>query len=204
MIYIVDYGMGNLLSVKNAFSYNNIDAKITNDYKNIKNADKLVVPGVGAFSDCLQELKNRGLFDSILEFVKSGKPYLGICLGMQILFEKSFEFGINDGLGMIKGSIKKFPAFLIKNELKIPHMGWNNINILSKSNLFKEVPGNSYYYFDHSFASFQIDENTAAICNYGIDFCAAIIKDNLFGLQFHPEKSQRNGLKLIENFGRLL
>lgn len=203
MIYILDYGMGNLKSVLNAFLYSNVTAQLTDRVEDLKHADKLVVPGVGAFANAMAELRKKNFVEGILEFIKTGKYYLGICLGMHILFDKSFEFGETKGLALLKGEITSFTKGLAKKGYKVPHMGWNAVNITKKSEIFKGVPDRSYFYFDHSYASFEINENTAGMCNHGKMFNAVTIKDNLIGVQFHPEKSGIKGLKMIMNFSAL-
>ncbi len=197
MIAIVDYGMGNLKSVYNAFKLLGLNAKIVSDSKGIKEADRLVLPGVGAFGDCMKGLVDRGLVDGIKDFISSGKPFLGICVGMQLLFEKSFEFGEQIGLGYFKGSVKRFPE---KDRYKIPHMGWNQVSIVSKHPLIDGLEDGSFLYFVHSYYAPVIDE-TILKCNYIEDFSAMVIRDNIAAVQFHPEKSQKLGLMILKNFG---
>jgi glutamine amidotransferase len=195
--------MGNLKSVLNAFLYNNIAAQLTSKVEDLKHADKLVVPGVGAFANAMAELRKRNFIEGILEFIKTGKYYLGICLGMHILFDKSFEFGETTGLALLRGEITSFTKGNEKKEFKVPHMGWNTVNITKKSALFNGISDQSYFYFDHSYASFEINENTAGTCHHGKMFNAVAVKDNLIGVQFHPEKSGIKGLKMIMNFSAL-
>jgi len=197
MIAIVDYGMGNLRSVYNAFKTLEFDAKIVSDEKSIKSADRLVLPGVGAFGDCFQGLIDRGLVDAVRDFISSGKPFLGICVGMQLLFEKSYEFGEQIGLGYFKGAVVRFPE---KDRYKIPHMGWNEVKILRDHPVIKDIPDGSFLYFVHSYYAPVIEDSTM-VCNYIEDFTAMVAKDNIVGVQFHPEKSQRLGLAILKNFG---
>lgn len=197
MIAIVDYGMGNLKSVYNAFKLLGIEAKIVSDPNEVKMADRLVLPGVGAFGDCMKGLIDRGLVDGIRDFISSGKPFLGICVGMQLLFEKSFEFGEQIGLGYFKGAVKRFPE---KDRFKIPHMGWNQVNILSKHPLINGLKEGSFLYFVHSYYAPVIDE-TVLKCSYIEDFSAMVVRDNIAAVQFHPEKSQKLGLTILKNFG---
>ncbi|MDY6820038.1 MAG: imidazole glycerol phosphate synthase subunit HisH [Deferribacterota bacterium] len=203
MISILDYGMGNIQSVYNAFLYNNIKAKVITEAKELNLADKLVFPGVSSFPDCIKELNRKNLTEALIQFINSGKPYLGICLGMHILYEISYEIMITNGLSIIPGKIERFSQKNINNKIKIPHIGWNNIKLVKENNLFKDIPDSTYFYFDHSFASFDIDHFNIATCDYGVSFSAAISKDNVYGLQFHPEKSAKYGLRIIKNFANL-
>lgn len=197
MIGIVDYGMGNLKSVYNAFKKLAIDAKIVSNERDIKDLDKLILPGVGAFGDCMKGLIDRGLIDSVKSFIASGKPFLGICVGMQLLFEKSLEFGEQIGLGYFKGTVKRFPE---KDRFKIPHMGWNQINILKRHSLIDGIENGTYLYFVHSFYA-PVVEETIMSCDYIDNFSAMVVRDNIAAVQFHPEKSQDNGLRILKNFG---
>lgn len=193
MIAVIDYGMGNLRSVQKAFEFISQQSIVTTDKKIIKNAERVVLPGVGAFEQAIARLKDNGLDKTILEVIESGKPFLGICLGMQLLYERSFEDGVHKGLGIIKGDIKKFSG-----NYKIPHIGWNTLEI-KKHGLFKEMVSPSVY-FVHSYYA-PIGENTASVCKYaGIEFSASIEKDNVFATQFHPEKSGDIGLEILRNF----
>jgi len=198
MIAIIDYGMGNIHSVNKALQLLGAQTKITNNPKDIRSADKAVLPGVGAFDDAMVELKKQGLVTEIKEFVKSGKPLLGICLGLQLFFEESEEAKNEKGLGLLKGIVKRFEH---KSGLKIPHMGWNQIKIANQSPLFNGIGDGSFLYFAHSYYPVPKEEAvTAAVCDYGVEFTAAVSSKNLYGVQFHPEKSQKTGLKIIENF----
>ena len=198
MLGIIDYNMGNLASVYNACSKFTKDLKIVKNADDLKNLDKIILPGVGAYKDAMQHLENSGLKDAILDFANSKKPLLGICLGMQLLFESSEEFGYTKGLGLIEGKVVKFDKSKMGSDLKIPHMGWNKI--VNKDNpLFKDLQ-NPYLYFVHSYHVITDDKYTIATTNYGYDFVSAVNKDNIFGFQPHPEKSHNNGLKILENF----
>jgi glutamine amidotransferase len=208
MITIVDYGMGNLRSVSKAFEHIGARVCVTNKDKDIKNAETLVVPGVGAFGDCIKNLNNLGLLSEIKNFINSGKPYLGLCLGMQILFQTSEEAPGIAGLGIISGTVKRFPNTL---GLKIPHMGWNRISAPYKRdlahkggkahNLFDNISDNSYVYFVHSYYAEPIDKSVIETeTDYGISFCSSVAKDGIWAMQFHPEKSQTIGLQILKNF----
>ena len=198
MVGIIDYNMGNLASVYNACSKFTKDLKIVKNADDLKNLDKIILPGVGAYKDAMQHLEDSGLKDAILDFANSKKPLLGICLGMQLLFESSEEFGYTKGLGLIEGKVVKFDKSKMSSDLKIPHMGWNKI--VNKDNpLFKNLQ-NPYLYFVHSYHVVTDDKYTIATTNYGYDFVSAVNKDNIFGFQPHPEKSHNNGLKILENF----
>ena len=198
MLGIIDYNMGNLASVYNACSKFTKDLKIVKNADDLKNLDKIILPGVGAYKDAMQHLENSGLKDAILDFANSKKPLLGICLGMQLLFESSEEFGYTKGLGLIEGKVVKFDKSKMSSDLKIPHMGWNKI--VNKDNpLFKNLQ-NPYLYFVHSYHVVTDDKYTIATTNYGYDFVSAVNKNNIFGFQPHPEKSHNNGLKILENF----
>ena len=198
MLGIIDYNMGNLASVYNACSKFTKDLKIVKNADDLKNLDKIILPGVGAYKDAMQHLEDSGLKDAILDFANSKKPLLGICLGMQLLFESSEEFGYTKGLGLIEGKVVKFDKSKMSSDLKIPHMGCNKI--VNKDNpLFKNLQ-NPYLYFVHSYHVVTDDKYTIATTNYGYDFVSAVNKDNIFGFQPHPEKSHNNGLKILENF----
>jgi glutamine amidotransferase len=200
MIAVIDYGMGNLRSVQNAFSKVGHPSVVTSDRKELLNATHLVLPGVGAFSECMEHLRATGLIPTITKSIQEGKPFFGICLGLQLLFTKSQEFGEHEGLNLIPGEVKRFPA----SELKVPHIGWNQVRIESKSPLFEGIPQDSYFYFDHSYyVSPEKESVVASRSDYGLSFTSSIWQENIFACQFHPEKSQAFGLKLLENFGNL-
>ena len=208
MIAIIDYGMGNLRSVQKGFEHTGHEAVVTSDAKTILDADKVVLPGVGAFSDCMKNLEQYGLIDAVRASISSGKPFLGICLGLQLLFTESEEFGTSKGLDIIKGRVIRFkgPAFDTPNSalgtLKVPHMGWNSISIKRRAPALQDVPDNSHVYFVHSFHVVPDDKNViATTTSYGIEFVSSIWKDNIFAVQFHPEKSQTLGLSILKRFG---
>jgi len=199
MIAIIDYGMGNIHSVQKALEAMGAKTQVTNKPQDIQRAEKAVLPGVGAFDDAMLELDKQGLIPAINDYVKSRKPFLGICLGMQLLFETSEESKGTKGLGILKGAVKRFVGV---KEFKVPHMGWNDLkNVSEQCPLLKDVPDKSYVYFCHSYYPLAADKGIiAATCNYGADFSAIIWKDNIYGAQFHPEKSQAVGLKMLKNF----
>jgi glutamine amidotransferase len=198
MITIVDYGMGNLRSVFNALTLLGQDVQITSDPDEILSAERLILPGVGAFGLAMHNLRERGLIDPLNEKVIAQQtPILAICLGMQLLAESSNEHGQHDGLGWIPGRVKLFEL----DDLKSPHVGWNDIAVQGDPPLFRGLGGNKEFYFVHSY-HFETDETevVAATTDYGYDFVAAVHRDNIFGTQFHPEKSQDNGLRVLRNF----
>lgn len=202
MIALVDYGMGNIKSVSKAVEASGGEVKITKTPDDIMKAKAIILPGVGAFRDCMNNLKECGLLDTLKEQILKGKPYLGICLGMQILFTESEEFGICRGIDLIKGRVIRFN---LPKEYKIPHMGWNRVIFRKKNKILSEIPDNSYFYFVHSYYVVPEDSRfTAAVTDYGIEFTSMIIHENIFATQFHPEKSQKIGLQLIKNFINLL
>jgi glutamine amidotransferase len=201
MIAIIDYGMGNLRSVQKGFERMGREAVVTRDPRTILDAGKVVLPGVGAFPDCMRNLEEYGLIDAVQKSIASGKPFLGICLGLQLLFTESEEFGISKGLDIIKGRVIRFKGAEFK-DLKIPHMGWNSASIKRRPPAMADVPDNNYFYFVHSFHVVPEDKGViATTTNYGIDFISSIWKDNIFAVQFHPEKSQALGLSILKRFG---
>ena len=202
MIAIIDYGVGNLFSLKSSFSAIGADVVVTDDKDVIKNADKIVLPGVGAFEDAAQKLVNTGLVDIILEETNNGKPLMGICLGMQLLFEKSFEYGEHDGLGLIKGNVKPIKD-VIPDNLKVPHIGWNSLKFKKSSPLFKYINDGDFVYFVHSFYATDCDSSVIAVAEYGAELTAAVADKNVFGCQFHPEKSGSTGLKILKAFAEM-
>ena len=199
MITIIDYGVGNIFSLYQSFRAIGAEVELTGDFKKIKNAEKIVLPGVGAFGDAAKILFDTGLADLIKEETKNGKPLLGICLGMQLLFEKSFEYGEYKGLGLIDGSVKPI-ADVIPKDLKIPHIGWNSLSYPNESPLFKDTPEGSFVYFVHSFYADTPIQNVIAMTEYGAPLTAAVAKDNVCGAQFHPEKSGDVGLGILKAF----
>ena len=201
MIAIVDYGMGNLRSVEKGFLKVGIDVVVTNKPEIIEKADGIVLPGVGAFKDCMRELSNLRLTDAIVNAIRNGKPYLGICLGLQVLFSESEEFGRCRGLDIFSGKVIRFSD----SNLKIPHMGWNEIKIEKNNPLLDWILDKSYLYFVHSFYVVPEDNSiVSTTTDYGVDFTSMICKDNVFATQFHPEKSQRVGLTILKNFGKVV
>lgn len=202
MIAIIDYGMGNLRSVEKALQVSGAKTKVTSSPKDIERCDKIVFPGVGAFGGAMRELKRRGLDAAIKSSISDGKLFLGLCLGLQLLFERSEEAPGVKGLGVLKGPVRKFS--FKKYALKVPHMGWNSIGHRQKTkgrSLMKDIPDGSYMYFVHSYYADPEDrEAVLTTTDYGIKFVSGVAKDNVFGLQFHPEKSQDMGLKILSNF----
>lgn len=207
MIAIIDYGMGNLRSVSKALEEVGAKVKVTSSASDIRKASKVVFPGVGSFADGMTELSKRGLVTPIKESIKDKKPFLGICLGLHLLFEKSEEAPGAKGLYILKGQVKKLPTFNGSKKLKIPHIGWNQIKLTKegkKSSLFKDIKDNSFVYFVHSYYAQPKDASIVSTCtDYGISFCTSLVKDNIYATQFHPEKSQRVGLKILENFHKI-
>ena len=200
MIAIIDYGVGNLFSLKSSFATVGGDAVITADPAVIRAADKILLPGVGAFGDAAKKLQQSGLTALIKEEVAAGKPLLGICLGMQLLFEKSFEYGEHEGLGLIKGEIRPI-ADVIPQGYKIPHIGWNALHFTGKeSALFSRIKPGDFVYFVHSFYATRCDEAVIATAEYGEELTAAVAEGNVFGCQFHPEKSGAVGLNILRAF----
>lgn len=196
MIAIIDYGLGNLASVKNALDKLGIPNRISSSSKVLKKAKALILPGVGAAGQGMKNLKKNGLDKLIIDEIKKGKPFLGICLGMQLLFERSEEGNV-DCLGILKGTVKKF-----KKMKKIPQIGWNQIEIQQKSNLFSGIPDNSYFYFVNSFYCLPKEKITIGLTNYGETFVSVVERKNIIGVQFHPEKSGKAGFQLLENFAK--
>lgn len=210
MIAIIDYGTGNLRSVWKAFRHLGAEAKLTQDPLDIKKARGIVLPGVGAFKDCMANLNLLGLLDPIIEAVRAGKPYLGICLGLQVLFEESEEFGTTRGMGLIQGRVVRFPSDMPvegqgpRRFLTVPHIGWNRIKLLKPAPHLDGIPQNAHFYFVHSYFGVPRDSNIVATTTYyGTDFASSIWKENIFACQFHPEKSQAWGLRILKNFLRL-
>ena len=203
MVAIIDYNMGNLASVYNACRLIDQKAEIVSDPNEIRKYDRVILPGVGAFGDAMEHLNATKMIDAIKEFAKSGKPMIGICLGMQLLFESSEEFGNHKGLGLIEGEVIAFDKSKMDMENhKVPHMGWNRI--FNKPNqLFEGLSENPYLYFVHSYHVVTNDKYTIGTTHYGYDFTSAVQKDNIYGLQPHPEKSHNNGIAILKNFMKL-
>ncbi|MAI35683.1 MAG: imidazole glycerol phosphate synthase subunit HisH [Planctomycetaceae bacterium TMED240] len=198
MITIVDYQMGNLRSVQKGIERVGGQAKISSDPQEIASAEKLILPGVGAFGDAMAEIHRRNLAAPIIDFVHSNRPFLGICLGLQLLFERGFENGEHEGLGVLEGDVVRFnlpPSF------KVPHMGWNPVPKRADAPILADTPENSHFYFVHSYYVRPADPSIIALeCDYGGKFCAMVRHNNLFATQFHPEKSQTNGLQILKAF----
>ncbi len=195
-IVIIDYGLGNLRSVYKGLEHAGADVVISSDPAEILAADGVILPGVGAFKDAMKNIES--LLDTIHQYVDSGKPILGICLGQQILMTDSVEGGHTEGLGLVKGKVLRFPH----SDLKVPHMGWNSITFPRKHPFFKDIPDNTFVYFVHSYYVDTDEKNTLSLCEYGTRFAASVVNDdgNVIGTQFHPEKSGDIGLKMLENF----
>ena len=203
MIAIIDYNMGNLASVKNAFAKLGKETLVESDPEKFKEYDKLILPGVGAFGDAMEHLNERGMIKAIKAFAESGKPMLGICLGMQLLFESSEEFGAHEGLGLIQGKVVKFDSAAFEEPLKVPHMGWNRM-FTKEHPLFENLDDEHYLYFVHTYhVVCENEEDVIGETYYGYKFTSAVAHDNIMGIQPHPEKSQDNGLKILENFIKL-
>jgi glutamine amidotransferase len=197
MVAIIDYGMGNLRSVEKGFLKVGIDAKVVTHPRAVDDAQAIVLPGVGSFKDCMRNLEDMSLVDSVKRSIQKGKPYLGICLGLQVLFTESEEFGLCKGLNIFEGKVVRFQV-----DLKVPHMGWNNITISRRPPILNGIQDEAFFYFVHSFyvVPYNIDI-IATTTDYGVRFTSMIWKDNIFATQFHPEKSQEMGLRILKNFG---
>lgn len=204
MIKIVDYGMGNLRSVQKAFERVGASAEICDRPEQIENADKLILPGVGAFRDAIAELKNRGMVEPVLEHIAADRPFLGICLGLQLLMDVSEEDGEWEGLGVISGRVVRFKDQPDRPDLKIPHMGWNSLERVQHAPIFKGVPDDAHFYFVHSYHVVPEDDAVvAARVEHGETVAAVVARGSMFATQFHPEKSQNAGLTLLSNFAAL-
>lgn len=203
MIAIVDYGAGNIKSVINAFNFLGKKCVLVSDPESLKGCSHIVLPGVGAFGEAMKKLKHNGMDEAIKEAVKNGKAFIGICLGMQLLFEKGFEFGEHAGLGLITGDVVKFDESRFDKPLKIPHIGWNTLEFKQKSPLNFGLKELEYLYFVHSYHVVCDDKFILAKTTYGYEFTSAVWHENVFGFQPHPEKSYEVGLKILENFARL-
>jgi len=200
MIAIIDYGMGNLRSVHKGFEKVGVKAAVVSDPALVDKADGVVLPGVGAFADAMANLRSAGMVEAILRAVKEGKPFLGICLGQQLLFDASEEWGYTEGLGIFPGQVRRLPE-----GLKVPHMGWNQIEIVRPDPLLEGIPDRSSFYFVHSYAVDPADKEIVLTqTEYGVHFASIVGKNRVYGIQFHPEKSSALGLKILENFGRVV
>lgn len=201
MIAIIDYQMGNLRSVQKGFEKVGHPATITSDPEEVLRADKVVLPGVGAFEDAMKELTKRDLIEPIHQAIDRGKPFLGICLGLQLLFDVSYEDGRHEGLGILPGEVVRFE---VPEGMKVPHMGWNQLLIRKPSAVLESIPEGSHFYFVHSYYVVPKDREVIATeTDYSVNFCSMIWRDNLYATQFHPEKSQADGLRLLKNFAEL-
>jgi glutamine amidotransferase len=197
MIAIIDYGMGNLRSVEKGFLKIGADVRVISDPKAVDDAHAVVLPGVGAFRDCMRNLGEMSLLEPVARAIQKGKPYLGICLGLQVLFSESEEFGRSEGLNIFAGKVVRFP----ENNLKVPHMGWNTITILNRPPILDSIRDDSFFYFVHSFYVVPTEKNlTATTTDYGVTFTSMVWKENVFATQFHPEKSQELGLRVLKGF----
>ena len=199
MIAIIDYGVGNLFSLKSSFAAIGEEAVVTSDAAVISRADRLILPGVGAFEDAAKKLSDSGMAEVVKREAQSGKPIMGICLGMQLLFEKSYEYGEHEGLGLIGGSVRPI-ADVIDKELKIPHIGWNRLIVKKQSPLFKYLSDGDCVYFVHSYYATDCEDAVTATAEYSAELTASVEKDNVYGCQFHPEKSGDVGLKILKAF----
>ena len=199
MIAIIDYGVGNLFSLTSSFKKIGVDVVATADKEVIKSADKLILPGVGAFADAVKKLRDSGLDKVIIDEAKKGKKIMGICLGMQLLFEKSYEYGEHDGLGLLKGKVVPMENRIPAN-LKIPHIGWNALDFKRDSDIFRYINDGDFVYFVHSFYADECADSVIATSEYGAEITAAVQKENVYGCQFHPEKSGSVGLNILKAF----
>lgn len=200
MVAIIDYGVGNLFSLKSSLALIGKAAVVTGDRELIRNADHVILPGVGAFGDAVKKLRESGLFDVVKEIAAEGKPLLGICLGMQLLFDRSTEYGEHEGLGLISGEVRSIEPVLPEGS-DVPHMGWNSLTFWNSCPIFRDLKEGEFVYFVHSYAAFDCEKSLAAMTEYhGIPLTAAVCRGNVFGCQFHPEKSGEVGLKILKAF----
>lgn len=199
MLAIVDYGVGNLFSLKSSMAAIGADAVITGDAETILNAERIILPGVGAFGDAVDKLRATGLDKAVMRAAENGTPLLGICVGMQMLFEKDYEYGEHDGLGLIPGEVRSIRE-LIAPEMKVPAIGWSSLSYKKDSRLFKDIAAGAFVYFVHSYSAVKCEPYISAVTDYGVEITAAVEKGNVYGTQFHPEKSGEIGLKILNNF----
>ncbi len=205
MTVIVDYGVGNLFSLKSSLSFIGVESVVTGEPETIRNADRIILPGVGAFTDAREKLSVNGLDEVIKQEAKKGKPLMGICLGMQMLFDRSYEYGVTEGLGLIPGEVRHI-ATVIPIGYKVPHIGWNDLCMSKNGNnseVFKYIDKGDYVYFVHSYAGMDCDDSVIATADYGAPLTAAVARENVYGMQFHPEKSGDVGLKILKAFCEL-
>lgn len=205
MIAVIDYGVGNLFSLKSSLCAIGESVTVTRDESELDRADHIILPGVGAFGDAVEKLRDTGMFQAVLDQASKGKPVLGICLGMQLLFEKSFEYGVHAGLGLIRGEVRDIRT-VIPSTLAVPHMGWNGLHFPEdkpRSPIFMDLNQGEHVYFVHSFAGFDCEGQCTATTEYGAELTAAVQSRNVYGTQFHPEKSGETGLKILKAFCKL-
>ena len=202
MVAIIDYGVGNLFSLKSSLKEIGAEAVVTSDEKVIAEADRIILPGVGAFEDAARKLRESGMADVVKREAAAGKPMMGICLGMQLMFDVGYEYGVHEGLGLIRGSVRPI-ADVIPEEYKIPHIGWNLLKYKKESPLFRYIKEGDYVYFVHSYYAAECDESVIAVTEYGAELTAAVVNGNVYGCQFHPEKSGDVGMKILKAFMEL-
>jgi glutamine amidotransferase len=202
MVAIIDYGVGNLFSLKSSLKEIGAEAVVTSDEKVIAEADRIILPGVGAFEDAARKLRESGMADVVKREAAAGKTVMGICLGMQLMFDVGYEYGVHEGLGLIRGSVRPI-SDVIPEGYKIPHIGWNLLRFRKESPLFKYIKEDDYVYFVHSYYAAECDESVIAVTEYGADLTAAVSNGNVYGCQFHPEKSGEVGMKILKAFMEL-
>ena len=202
MVAIIDYGVGNLFSLRSSLKEIGVEAVVTSDEKVIAEADRIILPGVGAFEDAARKLRESGMADVVKKEAAAGKPMMGICLGMQLMFDVGYEYGVHEGLGLIRGSVRPI-ADVIPEDYKIPHIGWNLLRFKRESPLFKYIKEDDYVYFVHSYYAAECDESVIAVTEYGAELTAAVANGNVYGCQFHPEKSGEVGMKILKAFMEL-
>jgi glutamine amidotransferase len=202
MVAIIDYGVGNLFSLKSSLKEIGAEAVVTSDEKVIAEADRIILPGVGAFEDAARKLRDSGMAEVVKREAAAGKPMMGICLGMQLMFDVGYEYGVHEGLGLIRGSVRAI-ADVIPEGYKIPHIGWNLLKFKKESPLFKYIKEDDYVYFVHSYYAAECDESVIAVTEYGAELTAAVANENVYGCQFHPEKSGEVGMKILKAFMEL-
>ena len=202
MVAIIDYGVGNLFSLKSSLKEIGAEAVVTSDEKVIAEADRIILPGVGAFEDAARKLRDSGMAEVVKREAAAGKPMMGICLGMQLMFDVGYEYGVHEGLGLIRGSVRAI-ADVIPEGYKIPHIGWNLLKFKKESPLFKYIKEDDYVYYVHSYYAAECDESVIAVTEYGAELTAAVANGNVYGCQFHPEKSGEVGMKILKAFMEL-